>query len=267
MSWSASSARELSEAGVTPAPNTRKRHETSSRLKVAMVEAVGVANFCAAVRRAGAAAMALAIASALVACGPMQSTYYPLNQTGTPAEVGKRPLELSSSEFAADLVTPAGIRVKTNGQYKTEASRKAAALAIDRYWGEVRACAVGVEPPGDTDVGDLIEEFPRHLAVEIANNWKVVEGPATHRMMQAFPSLAHPGSWSTARRQEDALYIVVVPELNGLGQQMVNELNLWLDKNANVPPTADLVSACASVACVRFSYNNAPSQAWNQCLE
>ena len=101
---------------------------------------------------------------------------------------------------------------------------------------------------GDTDVSGLIEEFPRHLAVEIANNWKVVEGPTTHRRMQAFPSIAHPGSWSTARRQEDALYIVVVPELNGLGPQMVNQLNLWLIKNANVPPTADLVSACASVA-------------------
>ena len=37
---------------------------------------------------------------------------------------------------------------------------------------------------------------------------------------------------------------MVVPELNGLGPQMVNELNLWLNKNANVPPTADLVKAC-----------------------
>jgi hypothetical protein len=58
-----------------------------------------------------------------------------------------------------------------------------------------------------------------------------------------------------------------VPELNGLGPQMVNELNVWLNKNANVPPTADLATACASVACVRFNYNNAPSQAWNQCVE
>ncbi|HKN12600.1 MAG TPA: hypothetical protein VJX68_05330 [Candidatus Binatus sp.] len=213
------------------------------------------------------ATLAVAVSNALVSCGPMESTYYPLNQTGTPAEVGKRPLELSSSEFAADLVTPAGIRVKTNGQYKTEDVRKAAAVAIDRYWGEVRACKVGVERPGDTDVGDLVEEFPRHLAVEISDNWKVVEGPTTHRRMQAFPSLAHPGTWSTARRQEDALYIVVVPELNGLGPQMVNELNLWLMKNANVPPTADLLSACASVACVRFNYNNAPSQVWNECKE
>jgi hypothetical protein len=211
-------------------------------------------------------ASALALSSVIVGC-PTQSTYYPLNRTGTPAEVGARPLELAPSEFAADLVTPLGIRVKTNGQYKTEATRQAAALAIDRYWNEVRTCAIGVEAPGDSDVRDLIEEFPRHLAVEIANNWKVVQGPTTHRRMQAFPSLAHKGSWSTARRQEDALYIVVVPELNGLGPQMANQLNLWLNKNANVPPTADLVSACASVPCVRFNYNNAPSQVWNQCKE
>ena len=202
----------------------------------------------------------------LVGC-ETQSTYTPQNNTATAAEVGKRPLELSSSEFAADLVTPTGIRVKTNGQYKTEASKKAAADAIDRYWGEVRNCAVRVEPASDSDVSGLIEEFPRHLAVEIANNWKVVEGPTTHRRMQAFPSIAHPGAWSTARRQEDALFIVVVPELNGLAPQMVSELNLWLMKNANVPPTADLIKACSAIACVRFNYNNLPSQAWNECKE
>ena len=232
-----------------------------------VVEGVGVGRgrFRAAVRRGLMAVFALAMSNALVACEPAQSTdYLPDN---TAAQVGKRPLELSASEFAADLVTPAGIRVKTNGQYKTEASRKAAALAIDRYWSEVRACAAGAERPGDTDVSYLIEEFPSHLAVEIANNWKVVEGPTTHRRMQAFPSLAHPGSWSTARRQEDALYIAVVPELNGLGPQMANELNLWLNKNANVMPTADLVGACATLACVRFNYNNAPSQALNECQE
>jgi len=220
-----------------------------------------------AMRRASMAAIAIAVANTLVSCGAIQSTYYPQNYTGTPAEVGKRPFELAPSEFAADLVTPAGIRVKTNGQYTTEAARRAAALAIDRYWNEVRSCAARVERPGDTDVRDLTWEFPRHLAVEIANDWKVVEGPTTHRRMQAFPSLARPGTWSTARRQEDALYIVVVPELNGLGPQMVNELNLWLTKNAEVPPSANLVSACASVACLRFNYNNAPSQAWNECEE
>lgn len=207
------------------------------------------------------------IACALTLAGCVQSTYYPQNQTGTEAEVGKRPLVMSNTEFAADLVTPLGIRVKTNGQYKTETARKTAARAIDRYWEEVRACAVKVEPPNDSDVSGLIDEFPRQLAVEIAGNWKVVEGPTTHHKMQAFPSLAHPGTWSTARRQEDALYIVVVPELNGLGPQMVNQLNLWLNKNASVTPTADLVGACKSVACLRFSYDNTPSQAWNQCVE
>jgi hypothetical protein len=221
----------------------------------------------AAIRRASAAALALAVSNALIACEPTQSTDYPPNDTGAAAQVGIRSLKLSPSEFAADLITPAGIRVKTNGQYKTEAARTAAALAIDRYWNEVRSCAAGVEPPGDTDVRSLTEEFPRHLAVEIANNWKVVEGPATHRRMQAFPSIARRGSWSTARRRDDALYIVVVPELGGLGPQMANELNLWLMKNAKVPPAADLVGACASVACVRFNYDNAPSQAWNQCKE
>ena len=236
-------------------------------LKVTKLASPGSRRFRAAMRRASAALLALAISNALVTCEPTQSTDYPPNDTGAPAEVGKRPLELSPTEFAADLVTPGGIRVKTNGQYKTEAARKAAALAIDRYWNEVRICTAGVERPGDTDVRDLTEEFPAHLAVEIANNWKVVEGPATHRTMQAFPSIARPGSWSTARRQEDALYIIVVPELSGLGPQMANELNLWLMTNANVPPTADLVGACASVACVRFNYNNAPSQAWNECKE
>ncbi len=221
----------------------------------------------AAIRRVSVAALALAISNALIACEATQSTDYPPNDTGTPAQVGMRPLELSPSEFAADLITPAGIRVKTNGQYKTQAARTAAALAIDRYWNEVRSCAAGVEPLGDTDVRDLTEEFPRHLAVEIANNWTVVEGPTTHRRIQAFPSIARRGAWSTARRRDDELYIVVVPELAGLGPQMANELNLWLMKNAMVPPAADLVGKCASVACVRFNYNNAPSQAWNQCKE
>jgi hypothetical protein len=221
--------------------------------------------FRLAIRRVAIVVFALIASNALVGCDT-QSTDYLQNNTGTAAEIGK-PLELSSSQFAADMVTLTGIRVKTNGQYKTDASKKAAADAIDRYWGEVRACAVGVEPPGDTDVSGLIEEFPHHLAVEIADNWKVVEGPTTHRKMQAFPSIAHPGTWSTARRQEDALYIIVVPELNGLGPQMVGQLNLWLMKNANVPPTADLVKACGSVACLRFNYNNLPSQAWDECQE
>lgn len=235
-------------------------------MRIAQLVAERGADFRAVIRRVSIVVLALIASNVLIGC-ETQSTYTAENNTGTPAEVGKRPLELSSSEFAPDLVTATGIRLKTNGQYKTDASKKAAADAVDRYWGEVRACAVGVEPANDADVSGLIEEFPRHLAVEIANNWKVVEGPTTHRRMQAFPSMARPGSWSTARRQEDALYIVVVPELNGLGPQMVNELNLWLMKNANVPPTVDLVKACASIACVRFNYNNMPSQAWNECKE
>src|ERR1700731_4117075 len=165
--------------------------------------------FGVAIRRVSIVVFALIASNALIGC-ETESAYNAQNNTGTAAEVGKRALEMSSSEFAADMVTPTGIRVKTNGQYKTDASKKAVADAIDRYWGEVRACAVGAEPPGDTDVGGLIEEFPHHLAGEIANNWKVVEGPTTHRKMQAFPSIAHPGTWSTARRQEDALHIVVV---------------------------------------------------------
>jgi hypothetical protein len=235
-------------------------------MRIAQMVAERGGGFGAVTLRASIVMFAFVVSNALIGC-ETQSTYTPENNTGTAAEVGKRPLELSSSEFAADLVTATGIRVKTNGQYKTDASKKAASDAIDRYWGEVRACAVGVEPANDSDVSGLIEEFPRHLAVEISNNWKVVEGPTTHRRMQAFPSVAHPGAWSTARRQEDALYIVVVPELNGLGPQMVNELNLWLMKNANVPPTADLIGACSSIACVRFNYNNLPSQAWNECKE
>ena len=174
---------------------------------------------------------------------------------------------LSNSEFAADMVTPWGFASRPTASTRPTPRGRPSRWRSTRYWNEVRTCAIGAEPPSDTDVHDLIDEFPRYLAVEIANNWKVVEGPTTHRRMQAFPSVAHPGSWSTARRREDALQIVVVPELNGLGPQMVNELNLWLNKNANVPPTVDLVSACASVACVRFNYDNAPSQAWSQCVE
>ena len=90
---------------------------------------------------------ALAISNALVACEATQSNGYQPDETGAPAEVGTRPLQLSPTEFAADLVTPAGIRVKTNGQYKTEATRQAAALAINSCWSEVRACAAGVERP------------------------------------------------------------------------------------------------------------------------
>ncbi len=173
---------------------------------------------------------------------------------------------LSPAGFDADLVTPAGIHVKTNGQYKTEAEKKSAASAIDRYWEEVQKCALTVVPPDDKYFPKLIPQFPQHLSIEIANNWQVVEGPKTHRKMQAFPSLARPGSWSTARREEDALYVTVVPELNGLGPQMAGELNVWLAGNTSNAP-GDLSNTCSSVACIKFNYNNAPSQAWSDCVD
>ena len=174
---------------------------------------------------------------------------------------------LSPAGFDADLITPAGIHVKTNGQYKTEAEKKSAASAIDRYWEEVHRCALRLVPPNDTFLSQrLIPEFPRHLSIEIANNWQVVEGPKTHRKMQAFPSLARPGSWSTARREEEALYVTVVPELNGLGPQMAGELNVWLAGNTS-NAAADLSNTCSSVACIKFKYNNAPSQAWSDCVD
>src|ERR1700730_10084896 len=143
-------------------------------MRVAQLVVERGGGFGVAIRRVSIAVFALIAANVLIGC-ETESTYKAQNNTGTAAEVGKRTLELSSSEFAADMVSPTGIRVKTNGQYKTDASKKAAADAIDRYWGEVRACAVGAEPPGDTDVSGLIEEFPHRLAVEIADNWKVVE--------------------------------------------------------------------------------------------
>ena len=211
-------------------------------------------------------ALALTISLALSACGTMQqsTTYYPL--TDKTAPTGKNVLDVPPEKFTADLVTPAGFKVKTNGQYKTEAQMKVAAAAIDRYWSEIRDCATtALKTSGTADAQPLLAEFPTHLSIEIANTWKVVEGPTTHRRMQAFPSLARPGGWSTARREEDELYILVVPELNGLGPQMAGELNLWLSRQTTL--LTDLASTCASVPCLRFNYNNAPSQAWNECMK
>ena len=74
-----------------------------------------------------------------------------------------------------------------------------------------------------------------------------------------------PGTWSTARREEDELYILVVPELNGLGPQMAGELNLWLSRQTTL--LTDIASTCSSVPCLRFAYNNTPSQAWNECVK
>jgi hypothetical protein len=210
------------------------------------------------------APLAAALSIAVSACGTVEqtTTYYPLTDKTAPA--GKDALDVSPAKFTADLVTPAGFKVKTNGEYKTEEQRKAAAAAIDRYWSEVSKCGTGaVDAPGADNAAQLIAEFPSHLSIEIANTWKVVEGPITHRRMQAFPSLARPGTWSTARREEDELYILVVPELNGLGQQMAGELNLWLSRQITL--MSSLANACSSLPCIRFTYNNAPSQALNEC--
>ena len=211
------------------------------------------------------APLALAFSIALSGCGTIEqtTTYYPLTDKTAPS--GKYALDVPAAKFTADLVTPAGFKVKTNGQYKTEPARNAAAAAIDRYWSEVSKCATGgVQAPGADNAAQLIAEFPSHLSIEIANTWKVVEGPTTHHRMQAFPSLARPGGWATARREEDELYIVVVPELNGLGQQMAGELNLWL--SSQITLTSSLATACSSVPCIRFAYNNTPSQAFNECV-
>src|ERR1700684_3112570 len=116
--------------------------ELSERMRVVRLGVAWSGGCRAVIRRVSIVVFAFLVSNALIGC-ETQSTS-PENNTGTSAEVGQRPLELSTSACAADLVTPTGIRVKTNGQYKTDASKKAAAEAIDRYWGEVRACAVGV---------------------------------------------------------------------------------------------------------------------------
>ncbi|MDO8432417.1 MAG: hypothetical protein Q7S58_08425 [Candidatus Binatus sp.] len=220
--------------------------------------------FCRGPLRFARLPIAALIASMLHACAPGYD-----QQSAEPSaayEPAESPsVYLSPAGFKADLITPAGIHVKTNGQYKTDAQKESAANAIDRYWNEVRKCALTVVPPGDTIFSkQIIPQFPKHLSIEIADNWQVVEGPKTHRKMQAFPSLAHPGSWSTARREEEALFVTVVPELVGLGPQMAGELNVWLSGSTSNAPL-DLSNTCSTVACVKFDYPNAPSQAWSDC--
>jgi hypothetical protein len=173
---------------------------------------------------------------------------------------------LSPEGFDADLITPAGIHVRTNGQYKTPAAMKSAAAAIDEYWREVDKCVNGLLGPADIQFRGLVPEFPRHLSIEIASDWKIVVGPQSHRKMQAFPSETRPGAWVTARREEEALYIKVVPELNGLGRQMAGELNLWVAGNTSALQT-DLSNECSNPGCFRFNYDNSPSQAWEDCTE
>jgi hypothetical protein len=204
-----------------------------------------------------------AIAFVISSCAPGADTTR--DQSGLPGPQPARSLYLSPVGFQADLVTPAGIHVKSNGQYKNAEQRTAASSAIDRYWYEVRQCSMTVVPAGEISARYL-PEFPRHLSIEIANDWKVVEGPTTHRKMQAFPSRSRPGTWSTARREEDALFILVVPELNGLAPQMAGELNLWLAGSTSALQS-DLSNACASLKCIRFSYDNAPSQAFSDCID
>jgi len=183
----------------------------------------------------------------------------------TSIEKSTRAVYLAPSGAGYDLITPDGIHVKTNGQYPAEAERKAAAETIDRYWHDVRACALGVIPVSDAELRDkLLPEFPLHLSIEVANDWRVVEGPVTHRRQQAFPSLVKPGAWATASREEDALYVKAVPELNGLPRQMSGELNLWLGGNTNNLP-GELSNVCAGLPCYRFGYDNSPSQAWADC--
>lgn len=189
------------------------------------------------------------------------------NQPGAPAQSapGEREVYLAPNGAGYDLVTPSGIHVRTNGQYKTAAVQRAAASTIDRYWREVSNCVMQVVPPGDVTIAEkLLPEFPRHLSIEIANNWKIVEGPVTHRKQQAYPSLRRSGVFVTATREEEALSIKVVPELNGLGREMAGEANVWLSGNTNTLPT-DLSNVCAAMPCFRFDYDNAPSQAWQNC--
>ena len=172
-----------------------------------------------------------------------------------------REVYLSPAGFQADLITHDGIHVKTNGQYKSAAARTSASRTIDRYWREVQSCA-------SREMISIVEvrDFPKHLSIEISDDWRIVEGPRSHLKMQAFPSSATPGAFVTAHREESALYIEVVPELKGLPQQMAGELNLWLGGSTSAT-AGDLSSKCASLPCFRFDYDNAPSQAWDACTD
>jgi hypothetical protein len=122
-------------------------------------------------------------------------------------------------------------------------------------------------PPGDTMiVQKLLPEFPSHLSIEISNDWQIVEGHVTHRKQQAFPSMRKPGAFITSTREEDSLLVEVVPELNGLSRQMAGAVNIWLSGHTDTTST-DLSNVCAALPCYRFSYDNAPSQAWENCSD
>jgi hypothetical protein len=45
---------------------------------------------------------------------------------------------------------------------------------------------------------------------------------------------------------------------------MAGELNVWLSGNTS-NAALDLSNTCSTVACVKFDYPNAPSQAWTDC--
>jgi len=206
----------------------------------------------------------LPLIAALAACvGCASGTRQPGDSQGPTVE---RQVYLSPTGFAADLITPDGIHVRTNGQYKTAAARESASATIDRYWREVRECALQNIPATDNHSAPLFEEFPQHLSIEIAQNWEIVEGPVSHTRMQAFPSSVRPGAFSTARREESAVYIEVVPELKGLATQMAGELNLWIGGYTSAA-AGDLSAKCASLPCFRFDYDNSPSQAWQECVD
>ena len=164
-----------------------------------------------------------------------------------------------------DLTSPSGIRIKTNGQYKTDAVRQSAAQTVDRYWRDLHQCALDVIGPGDKTISDkLLPEFPSHLSIEVARDWKIMPGPVSQVPQQAFPSLTRPGAWVSASRTEEAMYVKVVPELNGLGRQMAGELNLFLSGHTSNMPT-DFSNRCTNLPCHRFLYDNSPSQAWSNC--
>ena len=139
---------------------------------------------------AAASAIGCAIPSSAPAAAPAADSTRPASQNAAPIESASRGIYLAPSGAGYDLITPDGIHVKTNGQYPAEAERKAAAETIDRYWHDVRTCALGVILASDAELRDkLLPEFPLHLSIEVANDWRVVEGPVTHRRQQAFPSL------------------------------------------------------------------------------
>jgi hypothetical protein len=216
--------------------------------------------------RFAASAVVAILAALLTGCaaGGQKSA---ADSSGASSSQAQREVYLAPNGVGFDLITPDGIHVKTNDQYKTSEQRHSASAAIDRYWSSVKDCTLQMVPPGDTlIVQKLLPEFPSHLSIEISDNWQIVEGHVTHRKQQAFPSLRKPGAFITATREEDSLMVEVVPELNGLGRQMAGAVNIWLSGHTDATST-DLSNVCAALPCYRFRYDNAPSQAWENCTD